>query len=277
MKRQNSSSLVNLVVALSCEARPLIQCFNLRQEKAIAGFRLYGNGDGINLIVSGAGKLATAAAVGFLAGRQGDDHTVGAAWLNVGIAGHGTMSVGEGVLIHKVTDQASGRVSYPPMVVNTPCPTSSVITVEHPETTYADDAAYDMEASVFVATAGRFVTSELVQIFKIISDNPQNPVESVTEKRISEWVENQLDTIRQLLEQLSDLATEYQRIHSLPPAFNELSALVRLSVSQRIQLESVCRRYYALGGSALMDSVNDQEIRSAKDLLLHLEALTAAL
>lgn len=277
MNRRLSCGRVNLVVALSCEARPLIQRFNLHQEKTTAGFRLYSDRNGINLIVSGAGKLATAAAVGFLAGQQQHEQSIGAAWLNVGIAGHGTMPIGEGALIHKVTDQATGRVSYPPMVLNTPCSTTSVITVEHPETNYAQNAAYDMEASVFVVTAGRFVTSELVQVFKIISDNPQHSVESVTEKRIGEWVENQLDTIQQLVKQLFSLATEYQRIYSPPPEFHELSKLVRLTASQRVQLEAVCRKYSALGGSSLMDSVIDRKFRSAKDLLVHLESMTAAL
>ena len=123
---------VNLVVALSCEARPLIQRLNLKQAKSIAGFRLYGNRQGVNLIVSGVGKLATAAACGYLAGSQADEQAAAAAWLNVGIAGHRNMPLGEGALVHKVIDQSSGRVRYPPLVLNTRCPTTAVITVEHP-------------------------------------------------------------------------------------------------------------------------------------------------
>ena len=268
---------VNLVVALSCEARPLIQQFKLKQEKAIAGFRCYGNRDGINLIVSGAGKLATATACGFLAGSQIAKQAGGAAWFNIGIAGHRSIPVGEGALIHKVTDQLSGRVSYPPMVLSAQCPTSSLITVEHPETDYAEDAAYDMEASVFATTAGRFITSELVQVYKIISDNPTNPVESVTEQRIGHWVEGRLNIIEQLVSQIHNLAKEYNRIYSLPSEVFELAQLVRFTASQRVQLESACRRFYALGGKSLIDKLDGRNVRSAKELLVRLETLTAAI
>ena len=277
MTQQISSSRVNLVVALSCEARPLIQRFKLSQEKATAGFRLYGNKSGINLIMSGVGKLATATAMGFLAGRQESLQTAGAAWLNIGIAGHGTREVGEGVLIHKVTDQLSGRVSYPPMVLDMPCNSTSLITVDHPETAYTQDAAYDMEASAFVATATRFVTSELVHVFKIISDNPRNPAELVSEQRIGELMEVQLDIIQCLVNKLSQFAGEYKRIYSRPPEFDQLSKMVRLTATQRVQLESFCRKYHALGGTSLMHDLSGLKFSSAKDLLMHLEALTAAL
>jgi len=268
---------VNLVVALGCEARPLIQLFKLKQEKNIGGLRRYRNHGGINLIVSGVGKLATATACSFLAGSQANERAAGTAWLNVGIAGHRSMPVGEGALVHKVTDQSSGRVSYPPMVLNVQCPTTSVVTVEHPETEYGEDAAYDMEACVFAATAGRFVTSELVQIYKVISDNLEYPVASVTEQKITAWIEGRLHIVEQLVEQLIDLASEYSRIYSLPGDVLELSRSIKLTASQRIQLESACRRFYALGGQSLLDKLSLQKIRSAKDLLTQLESLTATL
>jgi len=277
MSSNESRGQVNLVVALSCEARPLIQQFNLRQEKTTAGFRRYGNRDGINLIVSGVGKLATATACSFLAGSQLSEQTAGAAWFNIGIAGHKSLPIGEGALIHKVTDHSSGRVSYPPLVLNAQCPTSSLITVEHPETEYREEAAYDMEASVFATTAGRFMTSELVQIYKIISDNPHNPVETVTEQRIGQWVEGRLHTIELLVNQIQSLASEYNRVYSLPSEFFELTRLARFTASQRVQLESVCRRFFALGGESLVDKLDGRNIRSAKELLARLETLVAGL
>lgn len=268
---------VNLVVALGCEAKPLIRRFKLKQGKTIGGIRRYGNHDGLNLAVSGVGKLATAAACGFIAGRQLDERIAGAAWLNIGIAGHRSMSIGDGALVHKVTDQASGRVSYPPMVLNVQCPTTSVVTVDHPETEYRQDAGYDMEASVFTATAGRFVTSELVQIYKVVSDNPRNPVEAVTEQRITRWIEGQLPVIEQLLEQMRVLAADYNRLYALPADVLELIHSVRLTASQQVQVETACRRFYALGGKSLSAGIDIQKVRSAQELLTRLESITAAL
>ncbi|MBT8148200.1 MAG: hypothetical protein KJN90_15180 [Gammaproteobacteria bacterium] len=272
---------VNLIVALSCEARPLIQRFKLKQNKNIAGLRLYSNGDGVNLMVSGVGKLATATACGYLAGSQGagqrESRSSEAGWLNIGIAGHRTLQVGEGALVHKVTDRSSGRVRYPPMVLKVQCPTTSVITVEHPETEYGEDSAYDMEASVFTDTAGRFATSELIQIFKVISDNPRHSVEAVTEQRISQWIEGQLDCIENIVSQMLDFVAEYNGIYAVPADYFELARLVRLTASQRTQLQSVCRRYYALGGESLIDQLDGKQPRSAKEMLVRLESLTDTL
>ena len=134
-----------------------------------------------------------------------------------------------------------------------------------------------MEASVFTEIATRFATSELVQLFKIVSDNPENSVESVTEQRISQWLEGQLDVIEQLVSQMLELATEYNRIYSLPTDYFKLAQLVQLTASQQVQLESVCRRFYALGGESLLDQLDGKNFRSGKDLLSQLESLTATL
>jgi len=277
MNTGSGPGIVNLVVALGCEARPLLRCFGLKQQKSLAGFRLYGNGRGIRLIVTGAGKLPTTAACGFLAGLQESEQSPRAAWLNVGIAGHGSREPGEGLLIDRIVDQASGKTWYPPLLLDYSGFTSGLITVDAPETDYGQDLAYDMEASSFFATANRFATAELVQVYKIVSDNPNYPVDTVTEQKIGDWVQSRLDAIQHLLAQLQALSGEFNNLYGLPEEFHQLAGRVRLTASQSVQLESCFRRFYALGGSDLTKQLETFSFSTARELLGHIESLNAAL
>ncbi len=83
--------MINLVVALPAEARPLIEFFRLKEKTTIGTFRMYRQED-MSLVISGPGKIAAAAATALLAGSN----TTGkqAAWLNIGIAGHATYAIG---------------------------------------------------------------------------------------------------------------------------------------------------------------------------------------
>jgi hypothetical protein len=263
---------VNLVVALACEARPLVRYFGLKQEVSRGGMRIYSDGRGLTLLISGVGKTAMAGACGYLAGLQQQSNRQ-AAWLNIGIAGHGDRTLGDGVRINRVTDLASGRVAYPPLVVPADCPSSALVTVEQPQLSYDDDVAYDMEGSVFVAVANRFVTAELIQLFKIISDNRESPVVEVTEKKIVGWVEGQLGIIDRLIGNLALLSNEYNGLYTLPDEFHQLAALVRLTASQRVQLESSYRRYHALGGVDLLGKLTHAPISDGKELLEKVQGL----
>jgi hypothetical protein len=180
-------------------------------------------------------------------------------------------------LINRVVDQASGRVDYPPMLLKFAGATSGLVTVEAPETDYAEDVAYDMEASAFFITARRFVTMELIQVVKVVSDNPEYPVEAVTEQKIEAWITAQLQPLTGLVEQLGELAGEYQRLYGLPGEFLQLAGRVRLSASQRVQLESCYRRFYALGGSDLTGQLEPAAFRSARSLLQRIGSLLSAL
>ena len=97
-----------LVVALAAEARPLLAPHRLR---GVSGhpYRICA-GEQTHLIVSGVGKVAAAAATAYLRALIGD---APAAWLNIGIAGHGSQAVGT-ALLAQVVDIASGKPFTPP-------------------------------------------------------------------------------------------------------------------------------------------------------------------
>lgn len=262
--------LLNIVVAHTLEAKPLIAMLGLKKQNHQSPFALYRNDKGTSLIIAGIGKLAAAAATGYLAALQDSSETAVKAWLNLGIAGHQTAELGSGLLAQKLTDQATGSCFYPPMLL-TGFATSDVITVDEPELEYPVDAAYEMEAFGFYAVASRLVTSELVQVFKIVSDNPSNPVKDIDAKLIQHWIKAQRAEIEKLILDLDELAQEYNAAYQLPAEFNELSAMTKLSVTQQNQLKRLCRRYYALGQEAQLRAVVEKPVSSAKGLIIDLE------
>ncbi len=235
-----SAAPVNLVVALPCEAAPLIE--RLRMRPAGGAGPVYGNDDGARLAVCGIGSRAAAAAVERLARAAPGP----AAWLNVGIAGHRSLRTGEGVLAGGITEAATGRRVYPPPVLSG-FPIGEVITVERPERDYPLDAAYEMEAFGFHAAAARRAALELVQCCKIVSDNPGTDLEGVTAAAARELIRAATDRLLELFGQLRALAGGLRAALDAPPGYEELRAAARLTETQRHRLMRLCRQCRALG------------------------------
>ena len=230
-----------LVAALQAEARPLIAHYKL---EAIQGqaFRLY-TGDGLRLIVSGIGKVAAAGAVAYQCALLDNSP---AAWLNVGIAGHANKEVGSALLAHKITDTTNDKTFYPIFTAAPACPTSPLYTVDQAETTYATDCAYDMEASAFFETAQRFTSGELVHCLKIISDNPQNPIENFDLKKIAGLVESQLECIGQVAATLQELSQQLAELQATPTSYNDINGRWHFTVTQQHQLRGLLQRWQTL-------------------------------
>src|SRR3989338_8741295 len=142
--------MVNFVIALACEARPIVERYELKAIPRSEPFRVY-EGNGKRLIVSGVGKIRTASATAFLHAFSGALRNQ--VWINLGIGGHSERAIGEGVLAHKITDHASGQSWYPPILFEPPCATESILTVDRPETEYREPWVYEMEAAGFYDTA----------------------------------------------------------------------------------------------------------------------------
>jgi nucleoside phosphorylase len=264
--------VIRLVVALPGEARPLISHFGLKQAADAEGFRVFLS-DEMALVVSGMGRVATAAATAYLHGFLGGGrHGV---WLNVGIAGHRTRSVGDAVLAHKIVEAASARCWYPPLVIDTPCPTAEVLTVDSPEQAYPRDVIYEMEASGFYPIACRFSTSELVHVLKIVSDNLGNPTSRLTPNRVQALIERQLDAIAALIAGIAALAGELIATEAIPASLGKALERWHFTVSERRRLVKLLRHY------ELLYPDTDQmpqavDARTAKDVLRWLEARIAA-
>ena len=231
-----------LVVALAAEARPLLASHRL-QGVSDHPYRICA-GEQTHLIVSGLGKVAAAAATAYLRALIGDTP---AAWLNIGIAGHGSQAVGTPLLAHKVVDAASGKPFYSTFTAPPPCRTTLLHTVDRAQQAVGD-AAYDMEASGFCEAAQRFATSERIHCLKVVSDNPQSSYQTLNAAKVEALIEAQLDTVAQVGEHLRALSEQLHALHADPPGLAELTARWQFTATQQHQLRGLLARWQALTG-----------------------------
>ena len=254
-----------LVVALAAEARPLLAPHRLR---GVSGhpYRICA-GEQTHLIVSGIGKVAAAAATAYLRALIGD---APAAWLNIGIAGHGSQAVGTALLAHKVVDIASGKPFYPTFTAPPPCRTTLLHTVDRVQPA-AGDAACDMEASGFCEAAQRFATSERVHCLKVVSDNPQSSYQELNAEKVEALIEAQLDMIAQVGEHLRALSQQLHALHADPPGLAELTAHWQFTATQKHQLRGLLTRWQALAPATPVVNDGLLALQSRDEVLAHLQ------
>lgn len=201
--------MFNFVVALPCEATPIIQHYGLKKITDRA-YKIYAK-DPVYLIISGIGKTAAAAATAYLHALQ--HSTLYPAWLNVGIAGHQSLDIGEIFLAHKITEHSTNKTFHPEVAFSPPCEISDLITTDHAESEYPLAVAYDMEASGYFSAATRFTIPELIHSTKIISDNETNLAETITKSGVSELINARLETIDAIKKLLESLASEAKSLN----------------------------------------------------------------
>ena len=228
---------IYFVVALLPEARPLIDFFNLKLLQANP-FKIYRDTDKF-LIISGVGKARSAKAVEFLHTFFGGERNQ--IWINIGIAGHAERHLAEGVLAHKITDEVTRKSWYPPIVINPPCPTGSLLTVEQPCTQYDGSFFYEMEASGFYDMATRFSTAELVQCFKVISDNRQSS-RKVTARLVERLIGGNLKIIEELVQKMIAFKEKLPKVQVSPHEFQKFLGRWHFTVSEQHRLRRFLKR-----------------------------------
>lgn len=195
--------MIHLLVARAAEARPLVRRYGL-QEQPAGPFPLF-RGDSMVLAISSPGKTATAAASGWLHMAAGA--VVDGGWLSVGMAGHAELEIGSGLLAHKVVDAGSGECWYPPIVLEHPAPSATVITVDDLEHDYEGSPLYDTEAAGFFAAAARFATAELVHAFRIVADNHGATLgDNFSDDVVEDLVASKIGVIDGWVEELRELS-----------------------------------------------------------------------
>ena len=256
--------MIYLIVALQCEAKPLIRHYRLTGHNVAGGYRVYQNSS-MRLMVSGIGPAASAAAVALLFGMTGQ--VMHALWLNVGVAGRAGRALGTPMLAHKITDVAAGRCWYPPRVFDAPCETAHLCTVARAEERYDGDKAFDMEASGFYAAANRFATAELVQVLKVVSDNGASGPANVSAELVEALVAESLPVLDALIAALAPLAAQVARLNEAPRYFDEFVGRWRFTVYQQHRLAELLRRWQALAPDEHPLAGGGPPLRQAGDVL----------
>jgi hypothetical protein len=269
IERVKHSIPVNIIVAHGLEAKALVRMLELERHHVSSEFVEYSNSNRLHLLVSGIGKEAITAAVTYLGEQQASDSGEIRAWLNIGIAGHRDASLGNAWLGNKITDQSSGASAYPPQLIEG-IEVGSVVTVDEPENSYPLDAAYEMEASAFYAEATKYSTAELVQVFKVISDNLENPISEIDIRSVPGLIAAQAPQLQILIEGMSAITTQHNSSQRLPSYFSEVCSKIHLTVNQKLQLRRLCQRYKALGMEEGLSSAADLRVGDARTLIQQL-------
>jgi adenosylhomocysteine nucleosidase len=198
--------MIYIVVALSAEARPLVQHLDLERAEHLEPLSVFCRSD-LSLIVSGVGKeLATTAVDNLATAIPAEGPSI---WLNVGVAGHRRHDIGTAVLASQVVDAETGRVHRLRVPTNLRLEKGEVCTVSHVETRFESDALYDMEAAAFCERAGRLTSSELIQVLKIVSDNRRTGTVAVSAHQVQALMEKSLPKLDLLISNLHRQARRF--------------------------------------------------------------------
>ncbi len=272
--------LVNWVVALRPEADFLIARLGMKPVSGTKGFSLYRSACGSHqLVLSGVGKANAAAAVGWLAGRTGSASP--SAWLNFGIAGQGDAAPGTAFRAGRITDAATGRSWYPPVVWprrEDRFATAELLTIDMPSSSYpATGEMIDMEGAGFIAAARRFVGGELIQLVKVISDNRHEGFAGLDGKKVREMCAATGETLVTWSGQIAELVREERQRVAPAPGVESVLERYRFSATESHRFAAMARRAVVLG---LFPSVDDWVEGAAgwtdgKTILSALESLLA--
>ena len=254
-----------IYTALACEAKPLVEYFQLKKDLNVQPFAVYGRSD-VCLTVTGLGKSAMAAGAAYSQALFAKtEHPV---LINIGVAGHRDYQIGDLYLADKITDAESHKSYYPPLITKALCPSNGIITRSIPQLAYDHAELCDMEASAFYETAIRFTPSELVQCLKIISDNQQQPASNLQAKQVSSLIAPHLATLAAVIKQTEALAN--MLVAPELPLLTELTQRYHFTASHRLQLTTLLGRWAVLTDNQPLN-MDDITFSHSKDLLRWLE------
>lgn len=239
--RHDVAPRIFIFAALLAEGRVLIERWKLIRISQHP-FAVYAGDDKI-VTITGIGKPAMAAAVAYVMAIFGN--TRYPLLINLGIAGHRDREVGAIFCADKVVDLEVAKAFYPAILCHLPCATLAIKTVTKPCFTYSDAFLIDMEAAAFYEIAVKFSTCELIHCLKLVSDNAELPLDTVSQVRVEQWMAAQYATIEGAVSSLAGLRRE--ALFEVVDDF-ELQLPFRLSVSNTLKLKSLLQRRRVLIG-----------------------------
>jgi len=225
------------VCALHCEAKPVIDYYRLKKSHDERAFDLY-RGDNMLCIISGIGKIASAAACAWIAARYQDEASIG--WINLGTAGSRQHPIGTAFALNQVIDADSGQRYYPVACSRPVFAGAACLTLSQAGDNYRDEYLFDMEASGFMYSALRFSSAELMQCIKIVSDNSACQT-GKHRQQVSDLIHQNIESIDRQASSLVALNDEVARLALDPESWQQLNALAHFSQTQKNRLRVLWR------------------------------------
>jgi len=231
---------MNFVIAFQAEAKPIIEALQLSKTDDRL-FPCYQN-ERHRLVISGLGKVRARKAVEHLLSQGLEKNSC---WLNVGIAGHGSLEVGNAFLAAKIQDEVDGGCFFPPLVHPTILPPSTLISCEQPSTAYLPDCGYDMEGHAFYGALLSETLREFVQVVKIVSDNPKSPINEITPAKATSMIETHVTSVLELTGEMEKCRAEILPSEEVGQIHQSLLRYHHFSVTRSHQLYDLTRHVFA--------------------------------
>ncbi len=225
------------VSALHCEAKPVIDFYRLKKSHDDNAFDYY-RGDDMACIVSGTGKVASAAACAWIASRNQQAASI--AWINLGIAGAAEHEIGALFSINQVIDGDDEKRYYPAPATAAELAGSACMTLSQASENYSEEYLFDMEASGFMYSCLRFSTAELIKSFKIVSDNRTTKI-GKDRQQVSDLVQQHIALLDQQAQHLRALNEEVKQLSIAQDTWQQLTALAHFSQTQKSRLRVLWR------------------------------------
>ena len=106
-----------------------------------------------------------------------------------------------------------------------------------------------MEAHAFCSTAYQHSTRELVQVVKVVSDNPNNCISKIDRKEMEALLFSQMKLIHEFVNQLDSLADEIAEPSEISSMLAEITTLGSFSQTQVLQIRKYLFDARSLGFS----------------------------
>lgn len=250
--------MIFIVCALAAEARPLISALSLRKDEFPCPYDTYFDVDSTCvLVLSGIGNVAAASATSYLLTRfsfQPDQDYL----INFGSCAGNDPGL---YLIHKITDEITGRNFYPDMIYDlSSCglPLSSekaLVTVPKVVSSLPDPSLlYEMEASGIFQSAARFCPPHRMFFLKYVSDSGEDDPKKITSALLTKRAEEQVPSVLSVLAFLQKQNGPEENIDE--DLFISTCLALRLSETLRHELRQLF--HYAKASGADMESLLSQ-------------------
>jgi nucleoside phosphorylase len=240
--KSSSSTVLNIICALNCEAKALIHSLKLKKNVSHKTFQIYKNKDStIQLIISGIGRINAAIATAYLASQSKDSRQ---AFLNIGIAGSSELAIGKLFLVNKLEDNAANQTFYPTYYPKVQFiknfSSTSLQTYDTPVSDLPKTGLADMESTGFYQAALKFTSQENIQILKIVSDNSKEDQEHINSQFVNNLLEEQLESILSVIYQLQVFLKK--QAEPLPEIYEAVISKFHVTEQQKIHLLRLLQR-----------------------------------
>jgi len=235
-----------IVVALFCEAKPMIQYFGLSKGPDSTRFPVYSNAD-LKLIVSGTGLIKSAVALTYLLTRYPGSRATTA--INIGICGSVSrnMDIGTPILFNKIVGYDTGKAFYPDMLLNHGFLEGTLHSFSRPVSAEnlgnAEVRFVDMEAAGFMEAAAVFLPPHNIYCLKFVSDYLDR--KKLEPGFVSELIQKNLDGIENLIASTRSLCKDQSTVLSIEEneMLDTIGENLKLSVTMKHQFKSLAVHY----------------------------------